>query len=110
VATQKQGRLAGVALNGAAVLSSGYGVALVNGDALWAHHAEYASVFDADGSLDDTYPGYLPHITLAEKVDSYSRRENLLLKVAEYSKDDNYFVGIDGVYLRAGRTALPLWT
>lgn len=105
-ATQNIGHLAAVEQNGAAVFRSGYAVLLVSGEAVWKHHRLLTKVFDDQAALDQTYPGYTPHITLATNVNVYDDIAAVHRQVRNFPYD---VISVDGTYLRAGRTTLPLW-
>lgn len=103
---REAGSIAAVSPNGVGFLNTNdTAVMLVTGEAVWNLREAYAQVLKADGTLDTTYPGFLPHITLAEGMTNYGDIEAVHRKVREYPHDVIY---VDGVYLRAGRITLPL--
>lgn len=95
----------GFKINGAAILAPGkgdYGVLLVSSQILWSYHTAFAREMTKDNMLDLTYPGWLPHITLAYNVDNSQELETIHRAATVGS------VKLDGLWLRAGRTCVPL--
>ena len=93
-------------VSGAAILqplNGNFGVFLLQNQLLWSYNAAFSRVFTAEGVLDLTYPGWLPHITLCEGVTNYHDIE-VLHRAAEQVST----VKLDGVWLRAGRICVPL--
>ncbi len=95
-----------VKVGGAAVLAPGkgdFGVLLLQNHLLWSYNTAYSRVFTADGTLDLTYPGWLPHITLSEDVTNHGDIETLHSLARTVG-----VVKIESVWLRAGRVCVPL--
>ena len=93
-------------VNGASILQPGkgdFGVLLINAHVLWSYHTALARELTKDDTLDLTYPGWLPHITLCEGVTNYHDIEVLYQLAAKTEP-----IKLDGLWLRAGRMCLPL--
>lgn len=95
-----------VEIHGSAILAPGkgdFGVLLVRSPLLWNYSAALTLDLTKDASLDTTYPGWLPHITMCENVTNV-HDIGVLSGLARKVRD----VKLDGLWLRAGRMCLPL--
>lgn len=93
-----------VDVTGSAVLKGSdvdSGVLLVNSPELWQHHVALVEVLEDGRLVDDKYPGFLPHITVAE---GSSSRGEMIQVTAQGLRQ----LQLDGLYLRAGRISVPL--
>lgn len=100
------GECDGFDISGAAVLQPGkgdFGVLLLSSHVLCSYHTRLAQELKIDHTLDLTYPGWLPHITLCEGVTNYHDIEAL----HKLSRNVDA-IKLDGLWLRAGRMCVPL--
>lgn len=98
---------AGILINGYAVLGpndKSHGVVLVNGGDLWEYHNAVESLWEKSHLLDNTYSGWLPHITVVEGLVS----TDSLATLRDAVKGLPPYVPLERPLLRAGRLALPL--
>lgn len=94
-----------IAVDGHAILQpekGDFGVLLLSNQLLWSYHAAFAKELTRTGELDLTYPGWLPHVTLASKVVT----ENQQCAIGRAATVGT--IKLDGLWLRAGRMCLPL--
>lgn len=94
-----------IAVGGHAILrpeKGDFGVLLLSNQLLWSYHSALARELTKTDELDLTYPGWLPHVTLAAKAGDHTQQEAISRASCAGT------IKLDGLWLRAGRMCLPL--
>lgn len=94
-----------VTVGGSAILQPGkgdFGVLLLSSQLLWSYYTGFARELTKDDTLDLSYPGWLPHVTLSTSTTTALEQETIHRTTGVGT------IQLDGLWLRAGRICVPL--